>query len=257
MPGDTPQSSAARVVLEALEAATEPPTSAQLAEVTGLAPSVVRHHLRRMRDAGTVVEVDHGVETGMRGRPARAWRARPAVDVYAVASIAAELARAQGAAIEDPATTAAIRELGRQLAMASDGDAFNFVWEDGMFEEETNTLAFARAAGTRVETRRTALTNGRAVDMQPAAAVAPDGNTGVTWTHADPRSGRPTVVFARVGKNGRTVGELLTMPRAGADALFSSVAWGGREYLVAWTEVRGENVTIALGRVSPDGRRPQ
>lgn len=129
MPGDTPQSSAARVVLEALEAATEPPTSAQLAEVTGLAPSVVRHHLRRMRDAGTVVEVDHGVETGMRGRPARAWRARPAVDVYAVASIAAELARAQGAAIEDPATTAAIRELGRQLAMASDGDSLAAIRE--------------------------------------------------------------------------------------------------------------------------------
>lgn len=156
-----------------------------------------------------------------------------------------------------PFAVNAERKINAAVAMASDGDAFNFVWEDGMFEEETNTLAFARAAGTRVETRRTALTNGRAVDMQPAAAVAPDGNTGVTWTHADPRSGRPTVVFARVGKNGRTVGELLTMPRAGADALFSSVAWGGREYLVAWTEVRGENVTIALGRVSPDGRRPQ
>jgi hypothetical protein len=155
-----------------------------------------------------------------------------------------------------PFVVNAERKINAAVAMASDGEAFNFVWEDGMFEEETNTLAFARAAGTRVETRRTALTNGRAADMQPAAAVAPDGNTGVTWTHADPRSGRPTVVFARVGRNGKTVGELLRLPRAGADALFSSVVWGGREFLAAWTEVRGESVSIALGRVSSDGRRP-
>lgn len=123
MPGDTPRTSAARLVLEALEAAPEPATSAQVAEATGLAPSVVRHHLRRLREAGTVVEVDNGVETGMRGRPARTWRIRPAVDVYAVASVAAELARAQGAAVEDPATAAAITELGRQLAKAGDGDS--------------------------------------------------------------------------------------------------------------------------------------
>ncbi|MBL8683151.1 MAG: hypothetical protein JNK05_28545 [Myxococcales bacterium] len=148
------------------------------------------------------------------------------------------------------------RKINAAVAMAADGDAFNFAWEDGMFEEETNTLAFARASGNRVEQRRTALTNGRAIDMQPAAAVGSDGNTGVTWTHADPRSGRPTVVFARVGKNGRVVGELVRMPRAGADALFSSVAWGGREYLLAWTEVAGESASIALGRVSVDGRRP-
>lgn len=155
-----------------------------------------------------------------------------------------------------PLVVNAERKINAAVAMAADGDAFNFVWEDGMFEEETNTLAFARAAGTRVETRRTALTNGRAVDMQPAAAVAPDGTTGVTWTHADPRSGRPTVVFARVGRNGKIVGELVRLPRAGADALFSTVAWGGSEYLAAWTEARGENVGIAVGRVSPDGRRP-
>ncbi len=155
-----------------------------------------------------------------------------------------------------PLIVNAERKINAAVAMASDGEAFNFVWEDGMFEEETNTLAFARASGTRVETRRTALTNGRAADMQPSAAVSTDGNTGVAWTHADPRTGRPTVVFARVGRNGKTVGELLRMPRAGADALFSSVAWGGREFLVAWTEVRGESVSIVLGRVSPDGRRP-
>lgn len=149
------------------------------------------------------------------------------------------------------------RKINAAVAMASDGEAFNFVWEDGMFEDETNTLAFARVAGSRVETRRTALTNGRTVDLQPAVAVAPDGITGVTWTHADPRTGRPTVVFARVGKNGRTVGDLLTLPRAGGDALFSSIAWGGREYLVAWTEVRDNHVTIEFGRVSADGRRPQ
>jgi hypothetical protein len=136
------------------------------------------------------------------------------------------------------------RKINGAVAMASDG------------EEETNTLAFARASGSRVEVRRTALTNGRAIDVQPSAATAPDGNTGLTWTHADPRSGRPTVVFARVGRNGKIVGDLVRMPRAGSDALFSSVAWGGREYLVAWTEVRGESATIALGRVSPDGRRP-
>lgn len=129
MPPESPTPSAARLVTEALEAAPEPPTSAQLAESTGLAPSVVRHHLRRMREAGTVVEVDRGVETGMRGRPARAWRIRPAVDVYAVASIAAELARVQGDAVEDPATTAAIRELGRQLATASDGDSLAAIRE--------------------------------------------------------------------------------------------------------------------------------
>jgi predicted ArsR family transcriptional regulator len=110
-------------VLEALQAATEPVTSAQVAEATGLAPSVVRHHLRRLREAGAVVEVDRSVGTGMRGRPARTWRVRPAVDVYAVASIASELARAQGAAVEDPATAAAITELGRQLAAAGDGDS--------------------------------------------------------------------------------------------------------------------------------------
>ena len=117
MPGDTPRSSTARLVLEALQVAPEPATSAQVAEATGLAPSVVRHHLRRLREAGTVVE------TGMRGRPARAWRVRPTVDVFAVGSIAAELARARGDAIEDPVTTAAITELGRQLATASDGDS--------------------------------------------------------------------------------------------------------------------------------------
>jgi hypothetical protein len=148
------------------------------------------------------------------------------------------------------------RKINAAVAMASDGDAFNFVWEDGMFEEETNTLAFARASGSRVEVRRTALTNGRSIEMQPAAATSADGHTGVAWTHADPRSGRPTVVFGRVGRNGKIAGELLRMPRAGADAVFPSVAWGGREFLVAWTEVRGETVSIALGRVSPDGRRP-
>lgn len=129
VPADTPRPSAARLVLEALDAAPEPSTSAQLAEATGLAPSVVRHHLRRMREVGTVVEVDTGVETGMRGRPARTWRVRPAVDVYAVASIASELARVRGAAIEDPATTAAITELGRQLATESDDDSLDAVRE--------------------------------------------------------------------------------------------------------------------------------
>lgn len=148
------------------------------------------------------------------------------------------------------------RKINAAVAMAADGDSFSFAWEDGVFEEETNTLAFARVSGSRVELRRTALTNGRAIDMQPAAALAPDGTTGVAWTHADPRSGRPTVVFGRVGKNGRIAGELLRMPRAGADALFSSVAWGGREFLVAWTEVRGEDVSIGLGRVTPEGGRP-
>jgi predicted ArsR family transcriptional regulator len=114
-------------VLEALEAAPEPPTGAQLAAATGLAPSVVRHHLRRLRDAGAIVEVDQGVETGMRGRPARTWRVRPPIDVYAVASIASELARAQGAAVDDPATAAAITELGRQLVRAGDGDSLDAI----------------------------------------------------------------------------------------------------------------------------------
>ena len=76
MPGDTPRSNTARLVLEALKVAPEPATSVQVAEATGLAPSVVRHHLRRLREAGTVVEVDHSLETSMRGRPARRLYAR-------------------------------------------------------------------------------------------------------------------------------------------------------------------------------------
>jgi hypothetical protein len=148
------------------------------------------------------------------------------------------------------------RKVNGSVAMASDGEAFNLVWEDGMYEQETNTLAFARAAGSRVEVRRAALTNGRAADVQPAAATASDGRTGVAWTHVDARSGRPAVQFARVGRDGKLVGQPLRMTGAGSDGLFPSVAWGGREFLVAWTDVRGDRATIALGRVSPDGGRP-
>jgi len=114
-------------VLDALEAADAPPTSAQLAVATGLAPSVIRHHLRRLRDAGAIAEVAHGAASGRRGRPARTWRLRPAVDVFAIASVATELAQAQGASIDDPATAAAIIELGRQLAATGDGDSIHAV----------------------------------------------------------------------------------------------------------------------------------
>ena len=129
MPAYTPRSSTAHLVLEALRAADEPPTSTQLATATGLGASVVRHHLRLMREAGAAVEVERCGETGVRGRPAHTWRIRPAVDVCAVASIATALARTHGDAIEDPATVAAITELGKQLASAHDAGSLQSVRE--------------------------------------------------------------------------------------------------------------------------------
>lgn len=147
------------------------------------------------------------------------------------------------------------RHINGSVAMAADAaGVFNFVWEDGMYEEETNHLAYGRASVSRVEQRRALLTNGRSASVQPAIAVAPDGTTGTTWT--DNRSGRMEVFFARVGRNGKLQGEATRLTRAGTESIFPTLAWGGREYLAAWTEAANDRVGIAIARISPDGNRP-
>jgi hypothetical protein len=155
----------------------------------------------------------------------------------------------------NPFVANADRHINGSVALAADSaGVFNFVWEDGMYEEETNHLAYGRASASRVELRRSLLTNGRSASVQPAIAVAPDGTTGTAWT--DSRSGRMEVFFARVGRNGKLQGEPTRLTRPGAESVFPSVAWGGREYLAAWTEAANDRVGIAIARISPDGGRP-
>ncbi|MDP3277896.1 MAG: hypothetical protein Q8Q09_22115 [Deltaproteobacteria bacterium] len=152
-----------------------------------------------------------------------------------------------------PVVVNAERKINAAVAAAIDGESVSVAWEDGMFEEETNTLAFARVTGSRIDVRRTPLTNGRSASFQPSAATGTEGTMGLAWS--DNRSGRFGVLMQRVGRNGRVAGEPMRLNPGQSEALFPSVTWSGSEYAVAWSDTRRGDLGVYVARVGADGRR--
>lgn len=146
------------------------------------------------------------------------------------------------------------RNGGVALDGAADG-ALGAVWED-QFEESDdafrNALAFSGVTAAGRALPRKAVTDRRAVNLEPNL-VAAGAQHGLVYTRLDDDS--PTVQFARLGADGAPVGSPLQLNGRASLAALGALAWNGRTYAAAWTQLDTDGITLRFARLDANGRR--
>jgi hypothetical protein len=139
---------------------------------------------------------------------------------------------------------------GASAIAARNGEPFSIVWEAELGDDGTATLNFASASSRGVDTRPRAIAEAGLARVP--ALIAAGSDSGLAWT--DIRDGKFAIAFARIARDGRLTTQVARLTDGSRLAFGPTLAFDGRDVLVAWTE-RGDNgFAIALARVGPDGR---
>lgn len=136
-------------------------------------------------------------------------------------------------------------------AIAFDGRDYLVVWEDlrhGAYSDVYG--ARVNRAGILIDTVSIPIST--APNNQRSVAVASDGKAClVAWEDA---RGRDLDIYAAlVGQDGKLIGQEFPIARDRGDQTSPTVAFDGKNYVIAWADHRAEDWHIFAGRVTPDG----
>lgn len=136
------------------------------------------------------------------------------------------------------------------------GAGIGAVWED-QFEEVDddslrNGLAFGGLSNPTTAIPRKAVTDRRAMVFQPSLAGAGEQH-GLVFTRLE--DDLPTVQFGRLDARGTVVGSIGQLNSRTSLAVLGSLAWNGRNYAAAWTQIDRDGVSLRLVRLDAQGRR--
>jgi len=137
---------------------------------------------------------------------------------------------------------------------ASEGQV-GAVWEDQFDDAEDtfrNGLAFAGVSSSGSALPRKAVTDRRALNVEPSL-VAAGAQHGLVFTRLDDDT--PTVQFGRLDASGALVGSLTQLNGRASLGALGTLAWNGRTYAAAWTQLDTDGITLRFARLDANGRR--
>ncbi|MDB4932583.1 MAG: hypothetical protein JWM10_5067, partial [Myxococcaceae bacterium] len=141
------------------------------------------------------------------------------------------------------------------VALDAVGGAVGAVWEDNFEETDDsfrNGLAFGGLTAEGRPLPRKAVTARTAIHLEPNLAAA-GAQHGLVFTRLDDET--PTVQFGRLDAAGALVGGLTQLNGRASLAALGAVAFNGRGYAVAWTQLDTDGVTLRFARLDANGRR--
>ncbi len=136
-------------------------------------------------------------------------------------------------------------------ALVWNGNGFGLAWQDD--RDGVAEIWFARldADGAR-QGDEVQVTDTNLPSTVPALAWNGNGY-GVSW--AENRDGNVDVLFARLGADGRIVGDVVGVAEQATTSTAPDVVWNGNGYALAWQDTRDGNAEIYVARLSAGGQR--
>lgn len=129
------------------------------------------------------------------------------------------------------------------------------LWED-QFDDADDTfrngLAFGGVSATGAALPRRAVTDRRALNVEPAL-IAAGAQHALVFTRLDGET--PTVQFGRLSADGALIGALTQLNSRTSLGALGSLAWNGRSYAAAWTQLDTDGITLRFARLDANGRR--
>ncbi len=130
------------------------------------------------------------------------------------------------------------------------------VWEDTFEEADDdsfrNGLVFGGLSNATTAIPRKPVTDRRGIVFQPTLAGA-GAQHGLVFTRLDDDT--PTVQFGRLNPQGAAVGAIAQLNSRTSLAALGALAFNGRNFAAAWTQIDRDGITLRFARLDANGRR--